>query len=69
MAADEPPLKTLVVDVHNDRDFTGSDSQAARHLRTVLGGIEPTCRDLGWEPVAATYEETIRLFSESQRRE
>jgi hypothetical protein len=64
MAEDDPPVKTLVVDVHNDRDFTTGDSQAASDLRTVLDGIEPECRDLGWEAVSATYDEVIRRYTD-----
>lgn len=63
MAADDPPVRTLVVDVHNDRDLASDDSQAAKDLRTVLDGIEPECRDLGWEVVAATYDEVIRHYT------
>lgn len=62
-AADDPPIKTLVVDVHNDRDFTSGDSQAAKDLSAVLDGIEPECRALGWEVVPATYNEVIRHYS------
>ena len=62
MAADNPPIKTLVVDVHNDRDFTGESSQAARDLRTILNGIEPECCDLGWTIVPTTYDEVIQRY-------
>jgi len=66
MAKDDPPVKTLVVDVHNDRDFTAEDSLAAAHLRTMLEGLEPECRELGWEPVPGTYDEVIRYFEETR---
>ncbi len=66
MAADDPPVKTLVIDVHNDRDFTSAASQAANDLRTVLEGIKPECRELGWTPVSATYEEVIRHYTATQ---
>lgn len=62
MAADNPPIKTLVVDVHNDRHFTGEGSQAARDLQAVLDGIEPECRALGWKVEASTYEDVIQRF-------
>ena len=62
MAQDDPPLKTLVVDVHNDRDFVAEDSQAAVHLRSLLDGIEPECHDLGWSPVASTYDVVVRDY-------
>ena len=64
MAADNPPVKTLVVDVHNDRDFRAQDSQAGRHLRAVLEGLEPECEALGLEAVASTYDEVVKHFSE-----
>ncbi|MDP6779988.1 MAG: hypothetical protein QGI83_24750 [Candidatus Latescibacteria bacterium] len=66
MAGDDPPLKTLVVDVHNDRDFTSEDSQAAAHLRSLLEGIESECHELGWRPVASTYDVVIRHYMEMQ---
>jgi len=59
MALDDPPVKTLVVDVHNDRDFSGVDTQAARHLRTVLEGLAPESKKLGLEPVSSTYDEVV----------
>lgn len=64
MAADNPPIKTLVIDVHNDRDFTSSGSQAAKNLRTLLDAIEPECRKLGWEAVASTYNQVIHHYRE-----
>jgi len=63
MAKDDPPVKTLVVDVHNDRDFTTEGSQATTHLQAVLNGIEPECKKLGWQPVPATYNEVVRHFT------
>lgn len=68
MEADNPPCKTLVVDVHNDRDFTSRGSQAAQDLRTVLDGIEPGCRELGWEVVPATYAEVIQHYFDMHGR-
>ncbi len=62
MKEDDPPVKTLVVDVHNDRDFIGRDSQAARHLHEVLEGIEPECRAIGYTPVASTYDKVVASF-------
>lgn len=56
MAADHPAVKTLVVDVHNDRDFVTAGATAARHLREVLDGIGPECDALGWEAVPDTYD-------------
>lgn len=59
LMADDPPVKTLVIDVHNDRDFTGAESQAARHLRELLEGIEPECRSLGLTARGSTYDAVV----------
>lgn len=66
MAQDDPPVKTLVIDVHNDRDFTGADSQAAADLRAVLDGIQPEAAALGWDVIPATYDEVIELYRASR---
>lgn len=63
-AADNPPAKTLVIDVHNDRDFAGMDSQASQNLRTLLDNIGPECGKLGWEVVPAVFEGVIRHYKE-----
>lgn len=63
MAADDPPLKTLVVDVHNDRDFVSGDSEVRKQLITLISDIETECGELGWEPVSGTYEEVVDLFA------
>ncbi|MBT3378482.1 MAG: polysaccharide deacetylase family protein [Lentisphaerae bacterium] len=60
--ADDPPVKTLVVDVHNDRDFTATDSQAAGHFTQLLEAIVPTCRTLGLKPIPSTYTEVVQRF-------
>ncbi len=60
MAADDPPVKTLVIDVHNDRNLKSKDSQAAKHLQSVLEGIETECEALGWTPVPGTYDEVVQ---------
>lgn len=65
MADDDPLIKTLVVDVHNDRDFTSGGSQAAGDLQTVMNGITSESRELGWEVVPATYDQVIRCYSEA----
>ena len=68
MATDDPPIKTLVVDVHNDRNFATEESQAAENLKTLLDRIEPECHDLGWDPVSATYEEVIGMRFDAESR-
>jgi hypothetical protein len=67
MAADAPTLRTLVVDVHNDRDFASSTSQAARNLRDVIDGIAEECQALGWQAVPATYGEVIARYAAAER--
>ncbi len=62
MKADNPPVKTIVIDVHNDRDFKSEDSQAARDLRNLLETIGPECRRTGLEPQPSTYEDVVKLF-------
>jgi peptidoglycan/xylan/chitin deacetylase (PgdA/CDA1 family) len=58
MAQDDPPVKTVVIDVHNDRDFLGA-SQAADHLRSLLASLDPEIESMGWEPVGATFQTVI----------
>ena len=67
MAEDDPPVKTLVVDVHNDRDFTSPDSEAARHLRMLLEGVEPEAADAGLRPVASTMAEVVARAGDALR--
>lgn len=62
MAADNPPVKTLVIDVHNDRDFISPGATAARHLREVLDGIVSECEALGWAIVPDTYDGVVDLM-------
>ncbi|MCK5804426.1 MAG: hypothetical protein KAI66_16430 [Lentisphaeria bacterium] len=64
MAADDPPVKTLVVDVHNDRDFSDEGSQAAGHLQVLLERLKPECDELGWELVPSTYAKVVGDFEE-----
>src|SRR5690606_16310247 len=59
---DAPPVRTLVIDVHNDRDFTG-DSLAAGHLRTLLENIKPEAAALGMTAVDATIDDVIARFN------
>lgn len=65
MAEDNPPMKTLVVDVHNDRDFKSENSEAGRHLRAVLEGIEPECRAVGLKACPSTYAEAVEYFNKT----
>lgn len=67
MNKDNPPLKTLVVDVHNDRDFVSPTSPATGHLQAVLDGLVPTCDQLGWQIVPSTYQQVIEQFNRLHR--
>lgn len=57
-----PALKTLVVDVHNDRDFLTPGATPARQLRAVLDGIEPELARHGLRPVSATMHQAVARF-------
>lgn len=61
MRDDNPPLKTLVIDVHNDREMDGA-SKAAGHLRTLLDRIGPEIRQLGCRPQNATVGDVVDRF-------
>ena len=68
MAKDAPEIKTVVVDVHNDRDFAGSDSQAAADLRELLECIDAEARDVGWQPSPKTFDEVIGDYHPAIRK-
>lgn len=63
MAKDDPPIKTLVIDVHNDRNFVGDATHAAQHLRTVLKAIPHEAAGLGWHPVGTTLNDVVQRFN------
>ncbi len=62
MSADNPPIKTLVVDVHNDRDFVSENSSVRKQLIALISDIEAECNELGWKPIPSTYDEVVDLF-------
>ena len=68
IAADDPILKTIVVDVHNDREFKDVAKTPARQLREVLDNIEPELNKFGLKPVDATYDKAIELFQSRRGR-
>lgn len=62
LANDKPILKTIVIDVHNDRNFKDLSTVPAQQLRTVLENLKPELDKYGLIPVNATYEEAIEEF-------
>ena len=67
LADEQPRLKTIVIDVHNDRDFIDLETTSARQLQAVLADLEPTLADFGLRPVSATVEQAIDRFISNQR--
>ncbi len=64
LAADKPTLKTIVIDVHNDRNFADPEAVSAEHLKTVLDNLEPVLAEYGMIPVDATYDQAIEQFKQ-----
>ncbi|MFA7157787.1 MAG: polysaccharide deacetylase family protein [Kiritimatiellia bacterium] len=62
LAADKPLLKTIVIDVHNDRNFTDLSTAPARQLRVVLDSLAPELAKINCRPVSAAFDEAIRIF-------
>ena len=60
--SDRPLLKTIVVDVHNDRSFKDLSTTPAQHLKTVLDSIEPELEKYGMVPVNSTFDRAIECF-------
>ncbi len=59
---DNPSLKTIVIDVHNDRNFKDLSTTPAQQLRTVLDNLKPALAKHGMTPVGATYDQAIKTF-------
>jgi peptidoglycan/xylan/chitin deacetylase (PgdA/CDA1 family) len=64
---DKPALKTIVIDVHNDRDFKNLSTIPAQQLKTVLDNLKPELAKYGMTPVGATYDQAIKKFREGNR--
>lgn len=64
---DDPALKTIVIDVHNDRDFRDLSTTPARQLRSILDALQPELARHGLRPVNATYDEAITRFQALSR--
>jgi len=67
LAEERPQLKTIVIDVHNDRDFLDKEATSARQLRTILTGLDPELATCGLRPVPATVEQAVDRFVGKQR--
>lgn len=59
---DNPVLKTIVIDVHNDRDFKDLSTAPAQQMKTVLDNLKPELAKYGMTPVSATYDQAIEAF-------
>ena len=58
----KPKLKTIVIDVHNDRSFKDLSTTPAKQLKTVLDNLKPELEKYGMTPVSATYDQAITRF-------
>jgi hypothetical protein len=59
---DDPLLKTIVIDVHNDRDFKSLSTSPARQLQAVLQNLEPELATYGMAPISAGCDQAIDTF-------
>ncbi len=64
----KPMLKTIVIDVHNDRNFKDLSTTPARQLKTVLDNLKPELEKYGMTPVSATYDQAITKFIEESKK-
>ncbi len=62
LAEEQPGLKTIVIDVHNDRDFIDLQTTSGRQLQILLTGLEPILAEFGLRAVSATIEQAIDMF-------
>jgi len=62
LANDNPVLKTIVIDVHNDRNFKDISITPAKQLKAVLENLRPELGKYGLVPVNASYVEAIQQF-------
>ncbi len=65
---DKPVLKTIVIDVHNDRNFKDLSTTPARQLKTVLDNLKPELEKYSMTPVSATYDQAITKFMEESKK-
>jgi len=62
LVLDKPVLKSIVIDVHNDRNLKDISETPARQLRIVLDNLKPELANYGLVPVSATYDQAIEQF-------
>jgi len=62
LATDNPALKTIVIDTHNDFEYLDRSQESAQHLHTVLEEIEPELKNYGLKPVNATFNDALQKF-------
>ena len=62
LIADDPPLKTIVVDTHNDLEFLDMSKDSAQQLHTILECIKSELEKHGLSPVNATLDSAIQEF-------
>jgi len=62
LVADDPFLKTIVVDTHNDLEYLDTSKDSARQLHAVLECIKPELEKHGLVPVNATMDFAIQEF-------
>ncbi len=66
LVSDDPSVKTIVVDTHNDLEYLDMSNESARQLHTVLEYIKPELKKYGLEPVDATLDSAIQEFFEAE---
>ena len=69
LAEERPGLKTIVIDVHNDREFIDPQTTSARQLQVLLPGLEVILAQFGLRPVSATMEQAITAFNQRPHHE
>lgn len=58
---DEPPIATIVLDTHNDQDYSDPAHPAKRNLELILDSVESLCAELGMPFKGATLEQICDL--------
>lgn len=66
LADDDPILKTIVIDVHNDRNFKDLSTEPAKQLKTVLDNIRPELKKYRFIPENGTYYKAIDKFRKAE---
>ncbi|MDD5596804.1 MAG: polysaccharide deacetylase family protein [Victivallaceae bacterium] len=64
LVKNDPMLKTIVIDTHNDLEYLDRETESARHLHILLEHIDPVLKKYGLEPLDATMDKAIERFLE-----